>query len=94
MAIPGACINQLRLPELVIVCTVLLGTVGLAQGFSESNGRIEWDVFPPEPDYQSGLLQMPHTLRGINTVAVAFIHALPPKELPWGKYAFMVIGYG
>ena len=77
---------------MVIVCTVLLGMVGLAHGFSESNGRIKWDPFPPEPDYQSGLLQMPHTLRDINRVAVAFIHALPPKQLPWGKSALMFKG--
>nr|XP_054766363.1 prominin-1-A-like isoform X1 [Lytechinus pictus] len=88
MTPPRTC-SKLRLYEFVIVCAVLLGVV---QGFSEDNGVIKWDAFPPEPDYQSGLLQMPHTLRDINTVAVAFIQALPPKELPWDLYRGIING--
>ena len=83
------CRNTQTLQNVLLLLCILCALCGICNGFSETDGKIQWDPFPTEPDYQAGRLHLHKTFKDINKAAVAFIHAIPPTELPWGKYPFL-----
>ena len=52
----------------------------------QQNGEIIWDPLPTGPKYNTTVEEPSLPLSSLFGLATGFIHKVPPKEIPWGKY--------
>ncbi len=58
----------------------------VSANYQQDDGKIIWDPLPAEPQYNTTAEEPSLPLSSLFRLATGFIHKVPPKEIPWGKF--------